>query len=331
MPPSGDLRPSRPSANERRLSSLRELASNPSFSRFTSSGRITAPMEHHKPESDRLPQDRPGMIADRYLVEVPIHENKAMSSVYLAKDMLTRELVVVKMASDPAAKSMSTLSMRREQRALSRIRHPNVVRMRDSGCHEGKMFVVLDYIPGEDLYILQGGYGRLPWSLAGKISLQLCDALGAAHERGVVHDDMKPENIIITLMGGLKATLLDFGLAKFMDSALDDDLRITPGIVVGTFPYMAPETFDMPHYDHRADIYSLGVVIYEMVAGRNPFDGENIPEVVDRIINYDPEPPGRRVSLPGCADSLIMRAIAKEPKHRFCSTSEMRAAILSCT
>lgn len=328
MPPSGNMRTSRPSAREERMSSLRELASNPSFSRLTSSGQIRQ-LDRYKQASESAILPAPKVIADRYHVVVPFHEGKSMSSVYLTTDGPNGGLVVVKMASDFSDLPLSTMAIRRERHALDRIKHGNVVGLKGHGSWEGKDFLVLEYVRGSDLYLLTGDYGRLPWDTTRRIMLQMCDALDAAHSQNIVHDDIKPENIIISSMN-LKATLLDFGLARFLGADPASELRMIPGIVVGTFPYMAPETFDAPHYDHRADIYSLGVVMYEMLAGRNPFDGENIPEVVDRILNYDPEPPSSRIRIPDCADRIVMRSLAKDPLDRFRTAAELKQAIASC-
>lgn len=329
MPPSSSMRSSRPSLLERRASSGRGLASNPSFSRLTSSGQAEQ-LARYKQRSESLTIKTPKIIADRYRVIAPFHEGKSMSAVYLTKDTKTGELVVVKVASDVSNLEMSTAAIRREIRALSRLSHPNIVRIKGDGCWDGKEFVVLEYLRGADLYLVLGDYSRLPWRIAKHVILQLCDALHAAHSENIMHDDIKPENIIISRMDDIGAILLDFGLAKFMDAEPDDELLVIPGLVVGTFPYMAPETFDFTHYDYRADVYSLGVVIYEMLAGTNPFDGHNIPRVVDRILEHTPELPSECANLPECVDDIVMRAIAKDPEERFQSIAELSRAIRSC-
>ena len=329
MPPSGSMRSSRPSPLGQRTSSARGMASNPSFSRLTSSGQAEQ-LARYKQRSERLAIQTPKMIADRYHVIAPFHEGKSMSAVYLTKDTKTGELVVVKMASDVSNLEMSTAAIRREIRALSRLSHPNIVGIKGEGCWGDKQFLVLDYLRGADLYLVLGDYSRFPWRIAKHVTLQLCDALHAAHSENIMHDDIKPENIIISRMDDIRAIMLDFGLAKFMDAAPDDELLVIPGLVVGTFPYMAPETFDFTHYDYRADIYSLGVVMYEMLVGKNPFDGHNIPRVVDRILEHVPEPPGIIAKLPECVDDIVMRAIAKDPEERFQTIEEMRRAIESC-
>lgn len=328
MPPSNEMRTSRPSALERRMSSTRELVSNPSFSRLTSSGQVEH-LARLKEESRQLTFATPSVIAGRYSVVVPFQEGKSMSAVYLTKDTEMDDLVVVKMVSDISPEP-SAIAIRREIRALSTIRHPNVVGLRGHGCWEGREYIVLEYVRGSDLYLLLGDYRGLPWKNVRSIVLQLCDALQEIHRNRIIHKDIKPENVIITRMDDLKPTLLDFGLARFMDVDPDHELAHIPGLVAGTFPYMAPETFKINDYDYRVDIYSLGILMYEMLSGRNPFDGDNIPAVVDRIREHTPDPPSTWTPLPACVDDIVMRALSKDPEERFATIVAMRQAIESC-
>jgi len=382
MSPSGSMPPTRFSDVTRRLSSQDPTGARPRFSQLSSSGRRRELARLHR-GGEELSRPLPERIDGRYAVRDIFGVARAMSDVYIARDTLRNEWVVVKVASDHFDLNISSRAIMREFRALSLLDHPNIVRLRSIGRWQDKDYLVMDYVQGTDLFWMLQDYGRLDWQITKHITMQLCEALQMVHDRGIVHSDLKLENIIVSRSPGHRTTLLDFGLAKLEGQGLGKDLMISPGTVVGTFPYMAPETFGAEQYDYRADIYSLGVIMYEVLVGGNPFSGyqsansrSDAPareflssgrwadghkaastesmaprgaspavsqrgsmrsftsydpgRTVEYIMKHVPPPPSTWADIPGCADDLVMQAIAKDPRDRFNSMAEMKAAIQSC-
>ncbi|MFZ5501355.1 MAG: serine/threonine-protein kinase, partial [Candidatus Micrarchaeota archaeon] len=218
-------------------------------------------------------------------------------------------------------------SIARESAALSRLSHPNIPALVEHGVAGGFRFVVLEYIRGADLHTHLDKGEPIPWPMALHISSQVCDALKAAHDGGIAHGDIKPENILISSERSPAVFLLDFGLARSLNST--DDMRGDTDIVLGTLDYMAPEALERGIITPLSDMYSLGVLMYEMLAGWNPFYGKDEWETIDRVLALDPSPPGAWLSLPSALDSVVMRAISKDPAKRFQSAAELKAAILS--
>lgn len=381
MSPSGSMPPIRFSDIQRRSSSQDPPLPQRRFTQLSSSGRRRELARLHR-DGKELSRPLPEKIDGRYAVRDIFGVDRAMSDVYIARDTLRNEWVVVKVASDHFDLDISRRAIMREFRALSLLDHPNIVRLRSTGCWEGKDYLVMDYVQGTDLFWMLQDYGRLPWKITRHITMQLCDALQMVHERGIVHSDLKLENIVVSRSPGNRTTLLDFGLAKFEEQGLQKELMISPGTVVGTFPYMAPETFGAGQYDYHADIYSLGVIMYEVLVGGNPFSGyqsassssdaptdeyvafgrrdrhriasadpletpkgpspvasqrrslsftsNDAVRTVEHIMKHVPPPPSTWAEIPDCADGLVMKAMAKDPKERFNSMGDMKAAIESC-
>ncbi|HEY2589221.1 MAG TPA: serine/threonine-protein kinase [Tepidisphaeraceae bacterium] len=201
----------------------------------------------------------------------------------------------------------------REARSLARLNHPNIVAVYDFGQMEGRYYFLMEFVDGANLRaMLQGGHLTPQEALA--IVPQLCDALQFAHEEGIVHRDIKPENILLDRKGRVK--IADFGLAKLLSGAVPQDpyTLTMPRQVLGTPHYMAPEQFERPGtVDHRADIYSMGVVFYEMLTGELPLG--RFP------------PPSRKVQLDVRLDEVVLRTLEKEPEHRYQRAGEVKTEL----
>jgi serine/threonine protein kinase len=211
----------------------------------------------------------------------------------------------------------------REAKSLAKLTHPNIVKVMDYGDYEGKPFLVLPYLPGGTLKQKLGK--AIPWSEAVKMLLPIAEALDYAHSQKMVHRDVKPANILLTERG--QPMLTDFGIAKVLDIEETMDLTGTSA-AVGTPEYMAPEQATAKIADHRADIYALGIVLYEMITGRKPYTADT-PMAVLIMHARDPLPrPSKFVSgIPNSLEKVLIKALAKSPDDRYQSMGEMFSAL----
>lgn len=260
----------------------------------------------------------------------------AMGEVYLAEDTRLGRRVALKILPasfqyDPERRSRFLI----EARAASGLRSPNIAAVYDIGEHDGAGFIVMEYVQGETLSRrLQRGPLPVPDSV--DIAVQVTDALDEAHRSGILHRDIKSANLMITERGLVK--VLDFGLAKFVRvGSSDDDERTlplghetTPGIVLGTVAYMSPEQALGRSTDHRSDIFSAGVVMYEMLSGRLPFEGRTLTEIIDQIIHNEPPALARfNYSLPPEFERIVRKSLEKNVEFRYQSSKEMYIDLLS--
>ncbi len=275
------------------------------------------------------------VISGRYEILGRIGQG-GMARIYLANDRESGTRVAVKILSDnPERNEELTERLFIEAKAAATINHPNVIGILDIGTYKDKTFCVMEYIQGRDLASQLSAKEPMEWDRAKRILAQICDALDAAHGKGVIHRDMKPENVMLMgPIGGEHVKVLDFGLAKLTDSAE----RLTrENMVLGTPTYMAPEQAWSRDYDMRVDIYSLGVMAYELACGKVPFSSD-IPDDKARTFQVllmhketQPEKPSEKVpglKIPKEAEAAIMRALEKDPAKRFQSALEFRQALL---
>jgi serine/threonine-protein kinase len=249
-----------------------------------------------------------------------------MGEVYKAHDeRLDRDVAVKVLPSGTLADENARKRFRKEALALSKLNHPNIATVHDFDTQEGVDFIVMELVEGASL-AEKLKTGPLVEKEISALGAQIADALEEAHERGIVHRDLKPGNIAVTPKGRVK--VLDFGLAKMLQPVSDEattEALTEAHAVAGTLPYMSPEELRGERADHRSDLYSLGVVLYEMATGRRPFEHTISTALADAIIHRLPEAPSthnRKVS-PGL-ESIIFKALDKDPEHRYQSAREMR-------
>ena len=262
-------------------------------------------------------------LAGRYGLEELVGEG-GMASVYRARDTVLERQVAIKVLHEQYSSDPEYVErFRREARAIARLSHPNIVTVIDRGEFEGCQFIVFEHVPGETLKDVIRREGPLPVERAVALTHQIARALGFAHELGIVHRDVKPQNVLIDQEGTAKVT--DFGIAR----ALDVDEGLTEsGTVLGTSDYVAPEQASGEQVDERTDQYSLGVVLYELLTGEVPYPGSNPMAVAMRHLR-DPVPSarGKRSEVTPRVDAIVGRAMAKRPRDRYPSMEAMAAAL----
>jgi tetratricopeptide (TPR) repeat protein len=263
------------------------------------------------------------VLADRYRIEREIGRG-GMAVVYLATDMKLDAAVAVKVLDRELAASLGTERFNREIRITAGLRHPNILSVFDSGEIDGVPFCVMPYVEGETLDARIQREGPLPIDEACTIAREVADGLAYAHGQGFVHRDVKPANI---LLSHGHAWLADFGIARAIDAAAHDRLTTT-GLTVGTASYMSPEQAGGEAVDGRSDIYSLGCVLYEMLAGAPPFAGPSARAILARhLADTVPELRTVRETVPPALESAIRRAMAKLPADRFQDAAELGQAL----
>jgi eukaryotic-like serine/threonine-protein kinase len=263
------------------------------------------------------------LIDGRYEIEDLVGTG-GMSSVYRARDTVLGRRVAIKILHEHHSSDDEYVErFRREARAIARLNHPNIVTIIDRGEFEGRQFIVFEHVPGDNLKDLLRRQGPLPVADAVAIAHQVARGLAFAHEHGIVHRDVKPQNVILDETGSPKVT--DFGIARSLDpkEGLTDS-----GTLLGTSDYMAPEQARGMRVDERSDQYSLGVLLYELLTGEVPYPAETFMAAAMRHVN-DPVPSvrERRPDVPLDIDAVVARAMAKDPGERFSSTVAMAAAL----
>jgi serine/threonine protein kinase len=258
-----------------------------------------------------------------------------MGEVYQATDTKLGRSVALKFLPESVAHDRERVArFRQEARTLASLNHPHVAAIHGLEEVEGRRFLIMEYVPGETL-AERVGRRPIPLDEALSIARQIAEALEAAHEKGIVHRDLKPSNVKITPGGQVK--VLDFGLAKLGESQADgrggeglSDLA-TPataithtGVVLGTAAYMAPEQARGHDVDSRADIFAFGCVLYEMLAGRRAFDGDNVAEIVSRVLQREPDWSRLPSSVPSSIRQLMRLCLNKDPKKRRQSAGDVR-------
>jgi hypothetical protein len=211
----------------------------------------------------------------------------------------------------------------REARAAAGLSHPNIVAVFDSGSDDGTHYIVTELVEGETLADRLRRDGPMPQAEAVAVAVDIARALSAAHERGLIHRDIKPGNVMLLPDGRVK--VVDFGIAR----AAGSDTLTNTGVVLGSTAYLSPEQASGQPVDERADLYALGCVLYEMLTGRVPFSADTPIATMYRHVNEDPPPPSTFAPIPSELEDIVMRALEKDPKRRFASASELEAALLA--
>ncbi|MDP9177942.1 MAG: protein kinase [Gemmatimonadota bacterium] len=246
-----------------------------------------------------------------------------MSRVFVAEEVELSRNVVVKVLPPDLAAGLNVDRFRREIQMAARLQHPHIVPLLSAGAKDGLLYYTMPFIQGETLRGRLSRSGELPVADALRILREVADALDFAHSNGIVHRDIKPENV---LLSGHHALVTDFGVSKALSAATGEVNLTSVGVALGTPSYMSPEqaTAD-PMADHRSDIYSLGVMGYELLAGSPPFAGKNPQQVLAAHVTETPLPITRhRANLPPALVTVIMRCLEKKPADRFQTADEVR-------
>jgi eukaryotic-like serine/threonine-protein kinase len=261
-------------------------------------------------------------LAGRYVIEDHIATG-GMASVWRGRDQVLARTVAIKVLRDDLAERADYRDrFHREAVAAARLNHPAIISIFDTGIDDGVAFIVMEHFPGRTLSHLLAREGTMDAGRAISLILPVLDALAYAHGNGVIHRDIKPSNILVG--PGDRAKVADFGIAKVMAG---EDLTTT-GKVLGTVRYLSPEQVSEGEVDGRSDLYSTGVVLYELVTGRPPFQGESEMATALMRLTNDPIPPRSVVpGLPRDVEAAILRAMARRPDDRFPSAEAMRAAL----
>jgi len=266
-------------------------------------------------------------LSDRYEVERELGAG-GMGTVYLARDLRHDRKVALKVFRPEVGAAVGAERFLREIRLVASLAHPHILPLHDSGDAEGHLYYVTPYIEGETLRDRIRREGPLPIPDTARILHDVADALSAAHARGIVHRDLKPGNV---LLSGRHALLADFGVAKALDAASDEvgEELTAFGMTVGTPHYMAPEqATGEPDIDHRADVYALGILGYEMLTGKPPFDGTSSQAVLAAHLTQPAEPIADiREDVPPALAGAIMRCLEKRPEDRWQEASELAGAL----
>lgn len=250
----------------------------------------------------------------------------AMGTVYKASDPVIERAVAIKTINlELSREERAEFEERfyREAKSAGRLNHPNIVTIYDVGETEDAAYIAMEYIEGEPLRDVLDSGVVLPLKRICQIAVQVANALNYAHENGVVHRDIKPANIMISR--SREAKIMDFGIALIPTGS-----RTQAGTVLGSPKYMAPEQLAGQATDGRADLFSLGAVLYEMLTGATPFSGDNLSAIMYKIMNEEPAPPSTlNARVPKVFDRIVARALAKRPEDRYPNAKEFSRALRS--
>ncbi len=272
------------------------------------------------------------VLGNRYHLLEPAGEG-GMAIVYKAEDRVLGRPVAVKVLRQQFAADPEFLArFRQEAHAAAALTHPNIVHVYDVGETGGQQYIVMEYVAGPTLKQIIQQRGALPLAEVLDLGSQVCAAAEAAHRRGMVHRDLKPQNVLVNADG--LAKVADFGLAQPAAQAAgqpaDAPVGSAPATVFGTAHYLSPEQAQGLPATPASDIYAIGVLLYEMATGRLPFDGGSPEEVARKQIQQAPAPPRLlNDALPAAVEGIILKAMAKDPAARYATARELGSALLA--
>jgi len=256
-----------------------------------------------------------------------------MGEVYRARDPRLGREVAIKVLSEHLTNNPQALSrFKQEARAVAALSHPNILAIYDIGTDQGVSFAVMELLEGESLRSRLKS-ASLAWSNAVEIAAAIAEGLAAAHAKGITHRDLKPENIFLTSDGRVK--ILDFGLARWNADVSPQEQTSAPteteeGRMMGTVGYMPPEQVRGERADHRSDVFSLGCVLYEMVAGKRAFRGRTPADTLVAVLSSDPPDLAQSgPDIPPGVERVIRRCLKKNPDERFQSAQDVGAALVA--
>jgi serine/threonine protein kinase len=270
-------------------------------------------------------------IGGRYVLR-RIVGSGGTATVFAAENVAVRRLVALKLPLDnPREREALDARLRREVLALARVRHPAIVDVVDAGEFDSVPFLAMELLEGRTLSGLLTARGRLDPDEVVKIGVELASGLGGVHSAGIIHRDVKPSNVFVTRYSANQVRLLDFGTAKFVDEANMEKLTQLGG-VVGTLEYMAPEALLChPGADHRMDVYSLGVTLYELLAGAVPFEG-GVGQVLAKLTSSEPRSLSElRGDVPKALQDVIAKCLRCDPQERYRDIAELGTALAACS
>ncbi len=253
------------------------------------------------------------VLGNRYSIIRALGQG-GMAYVYLAKDLQNNSYVALKVMRDELSDDPEFIRrFATEARAAASLDHPNIVAVLDYGQDDNIRYIVQEYVEGKTLKDLIREQGALDYHLAVPLMIQISLALEHAHKRGVIHRDMKPQNVMIT--SDMIAKVTDFGIARTTNA---NTITLTGGVAFGSVHYFSPEQARGGHVTERSDLYSLGIILYEMLTGELPFDGESSVAVAIKQLQEMPDPPSKYVNdLPRALDNIVFKAIQKSPANRY--------------
>ncbi|MGH8016279.1 MAG: serine/threonine protein kinase, partial [Candidatus Zixiibacteriota bacterium] len=246
----------------------------------------------------------------------------AMGQVYKGTDPAINRPLALKtirldFLSDPSELEELKERLHREAQAAGKLSHPNIVTIYDAGSEGDLQYIAMEYLEGRTLESMIKKKVKFNYRIIAQIIVQICAALDYAHQQGIVHRDVKPANIMI--LNDYRVKVMDFGIAR-----VDSNSMTKTGIAMGTPNYISPEQLKGQNVDSRADLFSLGVVMYEMLLGKRPFKGENITSLIYSIINQEPDKPSNaNPQIPLLFDHIVGRALKKKPNERYQRASEI--------
>jgi len=276
------------------------------------------------------------LVADRYRVIRRLGEG-GMGAVYLAEHVVIEKKIALKVLAIELARRQDLVArFLQEARSASRIGHENVIDISDFGqSAEGYVYIAMEYLEGQDLGQVVRAEGALAWSRVRDILMQICRALRAAHDKGIVHRDMKPENIFLIHREGRPefVKILDFGIAKIMGVDASGPRLTRTGMIFGTPEYMAPEQAEGKEADHRVDVYAVGCIAYHLMTGQTPFLAENFMAMLTKHLMEDPVPPSVRrpdLAITPEMDALVLKALEKDRDRRYQNMTDFLQAVSTC-
>ena len=257
-----------------------------------------------------------------------------MGVVYKARDLNLERFVALKVLRPERIHDADRKRFAQEARATSALNHPNIVHVYDVGCDDGADYIVMEFVDGKPLDHLIA-QRRMDLNMVLRCAIQLAGALAKAHAAGIVHRDLKPSNVIVSSDGTVK--VLDFGLAKLLslpaselestNTLLHESLKTEAGVIMGTVAYMAPEQAEGNAVDARADIFSFGAVLYEMITGRRAFSGTSKMSILSAVLTQEPSPIAAHVQVPRDLEKIVTRCMRKDPDRRFQHIADVRVAL----
>ncbi|WP_233262220.1 protein kinase [Vitiosangium sp. GDMCC 1.1324] len=274
-------------------------------------------------------------IAQKYQVEALIGEG-GMGKVYRARQVALDKLVVLKVLRQSLLGDDRTVArFKREAKAASRLNHANSISILDFGqTEDGSLFIAMEFVPGQDLHTVLSKDGPLPESRIIRIVSQVLSALYDAHNAGVIHRDLKPENIMVEQRRNEPdfVKVLDFGIAKIQDGDGEGPALTRTGFVCGTPEYMSPEQARGATLDHRSDLYAVGVILYQLITGRLPFESDTAVGYATKHLTEEPLPPSRKrpeIRISPAMERLIMRTLSKSPDDRPQDAEAFKAELIA--